>query len=97
MGCSVILPGQHVATVADLAAQNLRNQVNRRLLPQRIVTLYDAHRFISRVLDASDVVPDELLDEDEAAAEEEERPRDGVLRMKQSLCKLEGTSEIIFL
>ena len=39
------------------------------------------HRFISRVLNASDVVSNELLDEDEAAAEEQERPRDGVLYM----------------
>ena len=43
--------------------------------------LSSTHRFISRVLNASDVVSDELLDEDEAAAEEQERPRDGVLYM----------------
>ena len=60
--------------------------MNRRLLPQRIVTLYDAHRFVSRVLNASDVVSDELLDEDEAAAEEQERPRDGVLWMVARSC-----------
>ena len=41
--------------------------------------IFISHRFVSRVLNASDVVSDELLDEDEAAAEEQERPRDGVL------------------